>query len=113
MERPRWHGSGIGVCFMRRLLVIPCVLGCSAFGFDTTFDVPDITVLGNPSAHAMAIPFEGSAAPFALYVDLSQAAKDNKLPGEIESVTISTLDFAVTGDGCFDFIDDVSLTIAS
>ena len=99
---------------MRLAVVLAAfVLGCSVIGFDMPFDVPNVTVPGNPTAHAMATPFEGSAAPFALDVDLTQAAKDNKLPGAISTVTISTLDFTVTSDGCFDFIDDVSLTIES
>jgi len=96
-----------------RLVVIALLAGCSDFGFDMPFDVPDVTVPGNPTAHATAVPFAGSAAPFALDVDLTQAAKDNKLPGAISNITISTLDFSVTSDGCFDFIDDVSLTIES
>ena len=96
-----------------RLLVVALALGCSEFGFDMPFDVPNVTVPGNPTAHALSTPFEGSAAPFALDVDLTQVAKDNKLPGAISTVTISTLDFSVTSDGCFDFIDDVSLVIES
>jgi len=95
------------------VVLLAFVLGCSLIGFDMPFDVPDVTVPGDPTAHAMAKPFEASAAPFALDVDLTQAAKDNKIPGAISTVTISTLDFTVTSDGCFDFIDEVSLTIES
>jgi hypothetical protein len=99
---------------MRLVVVLALTAACSLnLGFDMPFDVPDVTVPGNPSAHATDTPLDGAAAPFALDVDLTQAAKDNKLPGAITTVTVSTLDFTVTGDGCFDFIDDVSLTIES
>lgn len=97
-----------------RLLVLALTAACSLnLGFDMPFDVPDVTVPGDPSAHASETPLEGAAAPFALDVDLTQEAKDKKLPNTISTVTISTLDFSVTNDGCFDFVDDVSLTIES
>jgi hypothetical protein len=99
---------------MRLIVTIAFVFACSDIGFDMPFDVPNVTVPGNPTAHAMAIPYKGSAAPFALDVDLTQEAQDNQLPGAISTVTLSTLDFSVTSDGgCFDFIQDVTLTILS
>ena len=98
---------------MRLAAALAFVLGCSSLGFDMPFDVPNVTVPGNPTAHALAMPYDGASAPFALDVDLTQAAKENQLPGAITAVTISTLDFTVKGDGCFDFVDDVSLTIES
>lgn len=96
-----------------RLLAVILVTACSDIGFDMSYDVPDVTIPGDPAAHASAMLVEGATAPFALDVDLTKAAQDQKVPGAISTVTIATLDFYVTSDGCFDFIDDVSLTIES
>jgi hypothetical protein len=98
---------------MRLIVTAAFIFGCSAIGFDMPFDVPNVTVPGNPTAHAMKLPFAGAAAPFAVDVDLTQAAKDNQIPGAISTVTLSSLDFTVTSDGCFDFVEEVDLVIES
>ncbi len=96
-----------------RIVVLIFAVACSDIGFDMSYDVPNVTIPGDPTAHASAIHVGGATAPFALDIDLSQAAQDQNVPGAISTVTISTLEFSVTSDGCFDFIDDVSLTIES
>jgi hypothetical protein len=96
-----------------RFVVLILAVACSDIGFDMSYDVPSVTIPGDPTAHASATHVDGYTAPFALDLDLSQATQDQKVPGEISTVTISTLDFSVTSDGCFDFIDAVTLTIES
>ncbi|HEX4516383.1 MAG TPA: hypothetical protein VGH87_25230 [Polyangiaceae bacterium] len=96
-----------------RLVVLIFAAACSDIGFDMSYDVPSVTIPGDPTAHASATHVDGATAPFALDIDLSQAAQNQNIPGAISTVTISTLEFSVTSDGCFDFIDDVTLTIES
>jgi hypothetical protein len=96
-----------------RLAILVFAAACSDIGFDMSYDVPDVTIPGDPAAHANAIHVGAATAPFALDIDLSQAAQQQNVPGAISTVTISTLQFYMTSDGCFDFIDDVSLTIES
>lgn len=105
MTRKSWNGRGGTarawvMASPMRLVVLALTAACSSLnlGFDMPFDVPNVTVSG---------------APFAVAVDLTQVAKDHELPGSISAVTLSTLDFSVTSDGCFDFVDDVKLTIES
>ena len=96
-----------------RLIVVALALGCSLdLGFDVPFDVPSITVAGDGAAHMMRIHVDASAAPFALDITLGDQTR-GKVPGGVSTVTLASLDLAVMGDGCFDFVDDVTLTIAS
>jgi len=89
---------------MRSLaLALALVSGCSSIGFDMSYDLPDLSVPGDPQAHA--------AAPFAIAVDLGQQQSH---AGEVSTVTLASIEFSITDEsGCFDFVDDVSLTIAS
>jgi len=99
---------------MRRFALV-LAAGCSlGIGFDMPFDVPQLTIAGNPAAHAAAKPLSGAVAPFALSVDLSQAEKQNDMAGVIHTVTLESAVFTITNaSGCFDFVDYVSFTIES
>lgn len=89
---------------MRSLaLALALVSGCSSVGFDMSYDVPNMSVPGDPQAHA--------ATPFAIAVDLGQQQSH---ADEVSTVTLASIEFSITDEsGCFDFVDDVSLTIAS
>ena len=90
-----------------RSLVLALVLvsGCSSIGlgFDMSYDVPNLSVPGDPHADAVA--------PFAVDVDIGQQQSH---ADEVSTVTLASIEFSITDQsGCFDFVDDVSLTISS
>ena len=96
-----------------RALVFALAAACSPIGFDVSYDVPNLTIPGDPQAHAAGVPFSGTAAPFALDVSFDQQEQQSHADG-VSTVTLTSIDFSITQDsGCFDFVDDVTLTISS
>lgn len=97
-----------------RPFVAALAVGCSfAVGFDLPYDVPELTVPGDPAAHASATPYDGSTAPFAIDVDLSQAVRPSQA-SSVSTVRLASITFTITNaSGCFDFVDTVELSIES
>jgi hypothetical protein len=86
-----------------RALVTVLVAACSApIGFDVPFDVPELTIDAAPS---------GETLPFTFDVELTPGHSDVT---DVSNVTLASIAFTVTKDsGCFGFVDDVTLWIAS
>jgi hypothetical protein len=95
--------------------VLALAAGCSlASGFDVSYQVPELTIPGNPVAHAAEQPLATTVPPFAISIDSDQWQQQSQLSGVVSSVRLASLSFTITGDsGCFDFVDTVTLTITS
>ncbi len=87
-----------------RAFVLVLAAACSfKADFDIPYDIPPLTITGSSY---------GSTAPFSFYMDLS-SDPETHVSG-VSTVTLSSLSFSITSDtGCFDFIDDVTIWIAS
>jgi hypothetical protein len=96
---------------MRLLLLGALVAGCS-MGFDIPVDVPELVIPGDPSAHASGQHYEASTSqPFALAISLDDEQGNANM---VSSVYLTSLSFSITqASGCFDFIDELSLSIVS
>ncbi len=104
----------------RRVLFFVLASACnvnlgSVAGFDIPYDIPDQTVPGNAVANAAGVVIDVSLPPFPINVDVVQQAKANGVSGAVSSVTLTSLSFTMdaSSSGCFDFIQDLSITISS
>ena len=68
-------------------LALALVSGCSSIGFDMSYDVPNMSVPGDPQAHA--------ATPFAIAVDLGQQQSH---ADEVSTVTLASIEFSITDE---------------
>ena len=95
-------------------LVVACNVNlASPLGFDIPYDIPAQTVPGNAAAHATGVVVSAPLSAFPINIDLVQQAKANGVSGAVSHVTLTSLDLAITGSGCFDFIQDVTISISS
>ena len=104
----------------RRLLLLVCVSACnvnlgSVAGFDIPYDIPDQTVPGNAVANSAGVVVDVSLPPFPINVDVVQQAQANGVSGAVSTVTLTSLSFTMDPptSGCFDFVQDLSITISS
>jgi hypothetical protein len=102
---------------MRPLLALVLLTACSfnlgSVGFDIPYDIPEQTVPGDATAHASGVVVSAPLTPFPVNIDLAQQAKANNVAA-ISHVTLSSLTLSITkGSGCFDFVQDVTITISS
>ena len=90
------------------------VLACGGVGFDIPYAIPEQTVQGDPVAHAAGTLLAGTPInPFSLSIDLQQEEQAHDVSA-ISHVTLSSLGFTITkNSGCFDFVQDVSISIES
>lgn len=99
---------------MRRFAIVLAAACSTGAGFDLPFDVPELTIPGNPAAHAAGEPLSGAVAPFAVDVDLSHVEQQNDLAGVVSTVRLEEAVFDITrSSGCFDFVDSVTFTLES
>jgi len=104
---------------MRRALLFAFLAGCnfnlsSVAAFDIPYDIPEQTVPGNAAAHAAGIVIDAPLQAFPINVDVAQQAKSSGVGGVISTVTLTTLTLSITkSSGCFDFVQDISITISS
>jgi hypothetical protein len=96
--------------------VLLCLLfaGC-VIGFDIPYSIPQQTVPGDTVSHAAGTLLSGSPVdPFALDISLSQQEQANHVSA-ISHVYLTSLSFDITSGGsdCFDFVQSVTLSVAS
>jgi hypothetical protein len=98
---------------MRRCAFLLFFAGC-AVGFDIHYTVPEQQVAGDPVAHAAGMVLGNAPInPFALDINLSQQEQANNVSG-ISTVTLTQMSFTITNSsGCFDFVQDVTISVAS
>lgn len=104
---------------MRHVLFLSLLAACnlnlsSVAAFDIPYDIPEQTVPGNAAAHAAGIVVDAPMAAFPINVDVAQQAKNNGVGGVISTVTLTSLSLSITkSSGCFDFVQDITITISS
>jgi len=106
------------------LLIAVAALGCNfsvsdPLGFDIPYAVPEQSVPGNAAANAAGIAIDSPPITFPINVDLATEAQNNHV-NAISQVTLTSLSLTITatdepsGDtDCFDFVESVSLSVAS
>ncbi len=97
------------------VLASSCSLSLGPIGFDIPYDIPQQQVPGDPTAHAAGVAVSVPPTTFPINVDLAAAAKQNGV-SSISSVTLTSLSFTIQPAGsseCFDFVQSVSVSIAS
>ncbi|HEY1955927.1 MAG TPA: hypothetical protein VGH28_09940 [Polyangiaceae bacterium] len=97
------------------LFVTACSLnlGSTSIGFDIPYDIPQETAPGNAAANAAGVAIDVTLPAFPIDIDVAQQAKNDGVSGVISTVTLTSLSLSITGSGCFDFVDDLSISIAS
>lgn len=97
------------------VLVTACSLNLSSVAsFDIPYDIPEQTVPGDSVAHAAGVVVSAPLQPFPVNIDVAQQAKANGVGGVISTVTLTSLSLSITkSSGCFDFIQDISISISS
>ena len=92
-----------------------CSLNLSSVAsFDIPYDIPEQTVPGNATANAAGVVVQAPLQPFPINVDVAQQAKANGVGGVISTVTLSSLSLSITkSSGCFDFVQDISISSSS
>jgi len=101
---------------MRRFLfffVAACNVSLSSVGFDIPYDIPTQTVPGNQTANAAGVAVDVPLMPIPVNINLAQEEQQNGVSGVITTVTLTSLSFSITGSGCFDFVQSISLSIES
>jgi hypothetical protein len=104
---------------MRSIFLLSLVAACnfnlgSVVAFDIPYDVPEQTVPGNATAHAAGVSVSAPLMPFPVNIDVAQQAKANGVSGVISTVTLTSLSLSITkSSGCFDFVQDISISISS
>src|SRR6185369_7242933 len=98
---------------------LTAIAGCNAIGFDITEKIPEQTIQGSPIAH-MVGSFGGDAALNAIKLNVDLASETAKRNGAaIKHVRLKSLVFTITNTanpddpGCFDFVDEAVISIAS
>jgi hypothetical protein len=85
-----------------------------AVGFDIPYDIPEQTVPGDPTANASGVVVDAPFASFPVNIDVAQQAQANGVSGVVSTVTLTSLSLSITqGSGCFDFVQSISITLAS
>lgn len=102
------------------IMMASCNVSLGAIGFDVPYNVPEQEVPGNAAANAAGIEIASPPITFPINVDIAATAKQNHVDGVISQVTLTSLSLTITptdeptGDSdCFDFVDSVSLSVAS
>ena len=104
---------------MRQALLFSFLAACnlnlsSVAAFDIPYDIPEQTVPGNAAANAAGVVIDAPLQPFPINVDVAQQAKANGVGGVISTVTLTSLSLSITkNSGCFDFVQDISISISS
>jgi hypothetical protein len=103
---------------MRQALLFAILAGCnfnlsSVAAFDIPYDIPAQTVPGNAIANQAGIAVDFSLPAFPINVDVAQQAQQNGVGGVISTVTLTTMSFTITQGTCFDFANNLSITISS
>jgi hypothetical protein len=104
---------------MRHALLFTILAGCnfnlsSVAAFDIPYDVPEQTVPGNAAANAAGLVIDAPLAPFPINIDVAQQAKSAGVSGAISTVTLTSISLTITkASGCFDFVQDLSISISS
>jgi hypothetical protein len=90
-------------------------------GFNITRPIPEQTVPGDPTAHALAqlVPDQSPIHPFEVSIDLTSESRSNgNVP--VQRVFLRALSFTITptaqpaGDqDCWDFVDTITLSAES
>jgi len=95
------------------VLLTACSFNLGPIGFDIPYDIPEQTVPGNAAANAAGVPIDAPLTPFPVNIDVAQQAKAHGVDA-VSHVTLSSLSLSITkGSGCFDFVQDVTITISS
>ncbi|HSQ68246.1 MAG TPA: hypothetical protein VLM85_33785 [Polyangiaceae bacterium] len=90
-----------------------CSFNLGPIGYDIPYDIPEQTVPGNAAAHAAGVVVGAPLTSFPVNIDLAQQAKANGVTA-FSQVTLQSLSLSITkNSGCFDFVQDVSITISS
>ena len=97
------------------LYVAACNLDLSAItSFDIPYDIPEQTVPGNATANAAGVVVDANLQPFPINIDVAQEAQTNGVSGAVSTVTLTSLSLSITnGSACFDFVQDISISISS
>ena len=104
---------------MRHLACLLCVAGCNldlsaVTSFDIPYDVPEQTVPGNATAHAAGVVVDAPLQPFPVNINVAQDAQSSGVSGVVSTVTLTSLSLSITkSSGCFDFVQDISISISS
>jgi hypothetical protein len=103
---------------MRRLILAglaACNFNLSSVAaFDIPYDIPVQTVPGNATAHAAGVVIAAPLAAFPINIDVAQQAKAAGVSGAISQVELTSLTLSITSaSGCFDFVQDISISISS
>jgi len=104
---------------MRYALLFTVLAACnidlsSVASFDVPYDIPEQTVPGNAAANAAGIVIDAPLQPFPVNIDIAQQAKQNGVSGVISTVTLTSIALDITNaSGCFDFVQDISISISS
>ncbi len=86
----------------------------SVVGFDIPYDIPEQTVPGDAVANAAGVDVDVTLPPFPINVDVVQQAKANGVSGVVSTVSLTSLALTITqNSGCFDFVQDLSISISS
>ncbi len=99
--------------------LLACNVALAPVGFDIPYNVPEQEVPGDPTANAAGIVVDAPPITFPVNVDVASYEKANgvNVISSIEltqlSLTITTTDEPTGDTDCFDFVQSVSLSIAS
>ncbi len=104
---------------MRHVLLFSVLAACnfnlsSVAAFDIPYDIPEQTVPGNAAANAAGVVIDAPLQPFPINVNVAQQAQAAGVSGVISTVTLTSLSLSITkSSGCFDFVQDLSISISS
>jgi hypothetical protein len=101
--------------YLAVLLLAACNLNLSSItSFDIPYDIPEQTVPGNATAHAAGVVVAAPLQPFPVNIDVAKQAQSSGVSGVVSTVTLTSLTLSITkGSGCFDFVQDISISISS
>jgi hypothetical protein len=87
----------------------------SVAGFDIPYDIPDQTVPGNAVANSAGVVVAVTLPAFPINIDVVQEAQANGVSGAVSTVELTSMSFTMdaASSTCFDFIQDLSITISS
>ncbi len=95
------------------VFVTACNFSLGSIGYDIPYDIPEQTVPGNAAAHASGMVVSAPLASFPINIDLAQQAKAHNVSA-FSQVNLTSLTLSITtNSGCFDFVQDVTITISS
>jgi hypothetical protein len=85
----------------------------SVAAFDIPYDIPAQTVPGNAIANAAGVVVDFTLPPFPINVDVAKQAQSSGVSGAISTVKLTSLSLTITQGTCFDFAQDLSISISS